>query len=153
MKLDPRRIVSVESPGMRRVRAVLEAAAGPLDATSISEAAHVSVNTFSNSYRHLLIRAGLIHIAGYLHGRQGRQRPTYLSGPQIGEPPIPPKLDHKVSVRAWKERTGYYEAEKARRRLARPPDFALAALMGITPRYRRYPKNTTHGAERAGKDI
>lgn len=135
MKPHPRRIVSVESPGMRRVRAVLEAATEPMDAISISEAAHVSANTFRNTYRRLLIRAGLIHIAGYLHGRQGRQRPTYLAGPQIGDPPIPPILDHRAATRDWKERTGYYEAIKARRRLARPPDMALAALLGLPSRY------------------
>lgn len=135
MKPHPRRIVSVESPGMRRVRAVLEAATGPMDAISISEAAHVSVNTFRNTYRRLLIRAGLIHIAGYLHGRQGRQRPTYLAGPQIGDPPIPPILDHRAATRDWRERTGYNEARKAHRRLARPPDIALAALLGLPSRY------------------
>lgn len=142
-KIDPRRIVSVESPGMTRVRKIIDEATEPMDGRSIAKAAHVSFTTFANTYRHLLVRAGLIRVVGFVHNKQGRQAPTYLSGPQIGDPPVPPILDRKIATRAWKERTGYYEAEKAKRRMAKPPDFALAALMGLTPRYHHSKNNTT----------
>lgn len=150
-KIDPKRIVSVESPGMLRVRKVIEDAKEPIDGKTVAKLAHVSFNTFAHTYRHLLVRAGLIHIAGWRNNFRGPFVPLYLSGPLIGDPPqLPPKLDHKIAVRAWKARTGYYEAEKSKRRLARPPDTALAALMGLTPRYHR--KNTTTPASPAERN-
>lgn len=136
---------------MLRVRKVLAEAKDPIDGRTIASWAHVSFRTFANTYRHLLLRAELMHIAAYRNGPSGPFVPLYLAGPLIGDPPpLPDKKPAKLTAREWKERTGYYEAEKAKRRLARPPDTALAALMGLTPRYH---KKTTHGAAGAGKEI
>lgn len=149
-KIDERRIVSTDSPGMRRVMQVIQKSAEPIDGRSIAEAAHVSFKTFANTYRHLLIRAEMIHIAGWRNNWRGPFIPLYLPGPALAVAVPPPKLDHKIATRAWKERTGYYEAEKAKRRLARPPDPTLAALLGLTARYH---KTTTKGAAGAGKEL
>ncbi len=150
-KIDPSRIVSVESPGMLRVRKVINEAKEPLDGRAIAKAAHVSFTTFSATYRHLLIRAGLIHVATWRNNWRGPFVPLYAAGPQISEPVPIEKIDHKIATREWKERTGYYEAEKAKRRMAKPPDFALAALMGLTPRY-HHTKNITMPARPAERN-
>lgn len=141
-KIDERRIVSTDSPGMRRVLQVIRKAAEPIDGRAIAEAAHISFKTFANTYRHLLIRADLIHVAGWRNNWRGPFVPLYLAGPAVAIAVPPPKVDHKIATRAWKERTGYYEAEKAKRRLARPPDPALAAMLGLTPRYGKTYTNT-----------
>lgn len=149
-KIDERRIVSTDSPGMRRVLQVIRKAAEPIDGRAIAEAAHISFKTFANTYRHLLIRADMIHVAGWRNNWRGPFVPLYLAGPAVAIAVPPPKVDHKIATRAWKERTGYYEAEKAKRRLSRPPDPALAALLGLSP---RYAKTTTKGAAGAGKEL
>lgn len=145
-KIKSIKVVSVESPGMLRVRKVIAQSREPLDGRTIAERAHVSFTTFANTYRHLLIRAGLIHIAGWRNNFRGPFVPMYAHGPLIGDPPpLPHKIDQLQRSRDWKRRTGYSEAEKAKRRLARPPDTALAALMGLTPRY-HHQKTTTPAA-------
>lgn len=133
--IDRRRVVSFESPGMRRVLKVIEESEKPIDGYQIAAAAFISFNTFDGTYRQLLLRAKKVHVAAYRVNHHGPAVPLYRIGPLKGKPPERPKADHKIAVRAWKERTGYYEAEKAKRRLARPPDPALAAMLGLTPRY------------------
>ena len=151
-KIESIKIVSVDSPGMLRVRKVIAQSREPLDGRTIAERAHVSFTTYANTYRHLLIRAGLIHIAGWRNNVRGPFVPLYRGGPLVGDPPIEPhKRDKKAGARDWKARTGYHEAEKAKRRRARPPDTALAALMGLTPRYHH--QKTTHGRTSAGKEL
>lgn len=146
------RIVSVDSPGMLRVRRVLDEATEPLDGHTIAERAHVAFLTFTNTYRHLLLRANLMHISGWRRNTRGPFVPLYSKGSLVGEEPArPEKIESKVRARAWKARTGYYEAEKAKRRLAKPPDYALAALLGLTARYHR--NTTTTGATGAGKEL
>lgn len=151
-KIDPRRIVSCESPGMLRVRKVIAQSRELLDGHTIAERAHVSFTTFANTYRHLLIRANLIHVAGWRNNFRGPFLPLYGHGPLVGDPPpLPQKVDLKQRAKEWKERTGYLEAKKAQRRFARPPDPILAALMGLPSRYHHYPKNTTN-AGTAGRE-
>lgn len=145
-KIDERRIVSTDSPGMRRVLKVIRESAKPIDGRSIAEAAHVSFNTFAHTYRHLLIRADLIHISAWRNNSRGPFVPMYSAGPALAVPVPPQKMDHRIAARAWKEHTGYYEAEKAKRRLARPPDPVLAALLGLAPRYSRKTSTTTPAA-------
>ncbi len=139
------KIVSVESPGMLRVRKVIAQAREPIDARTIAKRAFVGYRTFQATYRHLLLRADLIHVAGYRRREvwTGTHIALYAHGPLIGEPPEKPAPKPAIiSQRAWRERTGYYESIKAKNRLAKPPDFALAALLGLTPRYHK--QNTTN---------
>jgi len=150
-KVDTRRIVSVESPGMRRVRRVLSEAEKPISGHEIARLAHISYLTFMNSYRHLLIQSALIHVAAWENNTRGPFVPLYAAGPLVGDPPpLPQKIDASTRSKAWKERTGYNERCKAQRRLERPPDPVLAALLGLTARYH---KTTTKGATGAGKEL
>lgn len=147
------RKVTVESPGMLRVRKVLADATKALDPQTIATLACVSVKTFNRTYRQLLLRADppLIHVAGYRRREGvfgGTHIALYANGPLIGRPPEKPAPKPAIiSQRAWRERTGYYESIKAKNRLAKPPDIALAALLGLTPRYHK--QNTTTPARPA----
>lgn len=125
--------VSLDSPGMRRVVAVLEASEKPLNGHQIAAAAHVAFNTFQNQYRHLLVAAGKIHLSGYAHNTRGPFVPLYRAGhaPVGLQVRKPRKIDQLARARNWKVRSGYNEARKAERRLRRPPDRVLAALMGL----------------------
>ncbi|MDE2440164.1 MAG: hypothetical protein KGP14_03995 [Betaproteobacteria bacterium] len=129
-----RRPVSSDSPGMRRVVAVLEAAEAPLNGHQIAERAHIAFNTFQNQYRQVLATEGKIHLAGYEHNTRGPFMPTYRAGPAPAGfvPRKPRKITSSARSKDWKLRTGYNEARKAERRRCRPPDRALAALMGIS---------------------
>ncbi len=148
-KIAAKRIVSFESPGMRRVLRILGEATEPMDGRTIADKACIAFLTFTNTYRHLLLRANLMHISGWKHNTRGPFVPLYSKGPLVGDIPEKPKnIESKVRARAWKERTGYYEAEKAKRRLARPPDPALAALMGLTARYHKTSTTPASPAER-----
>lgn len=123
------RIVSVDSPAMLRILKVLSEAIEPMDGWDIAKAAFVAPNTWSNSYRHLLIHSGLIHISAWKHNTRGPFVPLYSIGAGE-EAPKPEKIDQLARARNWKHRTGYNEFRKAQRRLANP-GYALAALMGI----------------------
>lgn len=147
------RVVSVESPGMRRVREVLGAATAPLDAKTIATLACVSVKTFNRTYRQLLLRADppLMHVAAYRRREKGSGThiPLYASGPRKCKPPKKPDpIPPVIAQRVWRNRTGYYETIKAQRRLARPPDPALAALLGLKPLYHKTPTTPARPAER-----
>ncbi len=128
-----RKPVRATSPAMRRVLFVFELH-GPLDGREVEALAHVSFNYFQNQCRHVLEKAQAIHLVGYRHNKTGPFVPVYAPGPAMGPAPAKPEpLDQLARARKWKERTGYYAAEKAKRRLANPRriDPALAALMGI----------------------
>jgi hypothetical protein len=128
-----RRQVSTESPGMRRVVAALEASAVPLNGHLIAAAAHVAFNTFQNQYRHILEAAKKIYLHSYDNNVRGPFVPLYMAGPAPAGHRVrkPKKLDQLARARNWKERSGYNAARKAARRLRRPPDRVLAALMGM----------------------
>lgn len=118
-----------DSPGLRMVREVLAKAASPLSAQDIAALAHVSSWTFNNHYKAGLLRERAMHVAGWERYGYGWM-PQYAKG--MGETPVKPKAPPpKVSTAKWKERTGYVDPRYAHRRLARPRDKALAALMGI----------------------
>ena len=146
-KIDEKRIVSVTSPGMKRVRMVIAESPVPIDGHTIAKRAHVSFLTWANTYRHLLIRAGLVHVAGWRHNTRGPFVPLFGSGPGT-QAERPEKIDSRARARDWKDRTGYNEARKAERRLRKPPDFALAALMGLTARYHKDTTTPASPAER-----
>ena len=118
-----------DSPGLRRVRDVLAKATGPLSAQDIAALAHVSAWTFNNHYKAGLLREKAMHVAGWERYGYGWM-PQYAKG--IGVTPKKPKAPPpKVATAKWKERTGYVDPRYAHRRLARPRDRALSALMGI----------------------
>jgi hypothetical protein len=119
-----------DSPGLRRVRAVLAAlGATPMTAQRIAELAHVSVWTFRNHYKRILLDDNTMHVADWEHYGFGFTH-RYASGPGK-TPPRPVAPPPKVATAKWKERTGYVDPRYAHRRLARPRDKVLAALMGI----------------------
>lgn len=132
------RIVSTDSPSMQRVLRVLVAADEPIDGHQIADLACIAFNTFQNGYRHLLMGESKIHIAGWRHNSRGPFVPLYRAGPGVA-PPKPEKIDQLARSRNWKHRTGYNEARKAQRRLARPKDQVLAALLGLPTRYQKRP--------------
>ena len=124
-----------DSPGLRRVRDVLAKATGPLSAQDIAALAHVSSWTFNNHYKAGLLREKAMHVAGWERYGYGWM-PQYAKG--IGVTPKKPKAPHpRVSTKLWRDRTGYNEARKSQRRMARPRDPILAALLGIKPGYRK----------------
>lgn len=126
--------VSFESRGMQRVLMVLTKARIPIDDETIAERACIGLRTFTGTYRHLLLRAGKMHIAAYEPNRFGPAIPMYAPGPLVGDPPAKPERKPAViAQRDWRERTGYYESIKARNRLLKPPDPVLAALLGLRP--------------------
>lgn len=120
-----------DSPGLIRVRKVLTGATCPLSAHEIAARAHVSVWTFLNHYKAKLLREKKMHVAGWEHYGYGFM-PQYAKG--MGETPTKPKAPPpKVAVATWKKRTGYVDPRYAHRRLARPRDGVLVALMGLRP--------------------
>lgn len=131
---------------MLRVRRVCEEATEPLDGHEIADRAHISFNTFQNSYRHLLLGEEKIHIAGWRHNVRGPFIPLYLGGPGK-TPKKPEKIDALARARAWKHRTGYNEARKAHRRLARPKDQMLAALLGLPTKHQK--RRAAHNQEKS----
>lgn len=125
--------VTINSPGARRVLKVLRATTVPLTKQEIAPLAHVTEVAFQNNYRHVLLAAGLIHLAEWRRVR-GPARPAYLAGPGTGaEPTLPPATTNAERSKKWKERTCYNEARSAVRSLARPRDPVLAALLGLRP--------------------
>jgi hypothetical protein len=101
----------------------------PLTAKEIAALAHVSVWTFRNHYKRQLISERAMHAAGWTHYGFGFTH-LYLKG-EGKTPPKPKAPPPKVAVAKWKARTGYVDPRYAHRRLAKPRDFALAALMGL----------------------
>lgn len=145
--------VTLGSPGMLRIIRVVDAATEPMDGRQIAKLAHVSFLTFANQYRHVLLDAGLIHLAAWKRNYRGPYVPAYMLGTRpagVPEPVKPEKITSVERSQKWKKETGYNEARKANRRLVRPPDFALAALLGLNA---RYSKNTTTAAMSARKEM
>lgn len=118
-----------DSPGLSRVRKVIVASRAPHSAKTIADLAHVSVWTFNNHYKAHLLQEKAMHVAGWEDYGFGFM-PQYAAGQ--GETPKKPKAaPPKVATAQWKERTGYVDPRYSHRRLARPRDKVLAALMGI----------------------
>jgi hypothetical protein len=118
-----------DAPGMSRVRKVLAIATKPMTAEEIAGLAHVAAHTFNNHYKRKLIAEGAMHVAGWTPYQYGQMH-TYAAGP--GEKPERPKAPPpQVAVARWKERTGYVDPRYAHRRLAKPRDKVLAALIGL----------------------
>lgn len=120
-----------DSAGMLRVRAVLDKAAYPLTSNEIAARAHVSVWTFRNHYKRPLLSDGAMHVADWAHYGYGWT--ARYAKDIVGEsPPKPKSPPPKAATAAWKKRTGYTDPRYAHRRLARPRDKVLAALMGLS---------------------
>lgn len=122
---------------MRRIRETLRYARAPLDGETIASRAYVGVRTFTNSYQQLLIEAGLIHIAAWRRSARGPFTPLFSFGPGEQAKKPPRLTDAEVSKR-WKEKTGYDELRKLNRKLMRPADAMLAALMGLPARGKHF---------------
>jgi hypothetical protein len=129
--------VSFDSLGMSRVRATLSKARAPIDAETIAERAHIGVRTFTGTYQQLLLPAGLIHIADWRRNVRGPAIPLFAAGTGV-TPPKPGALSDAEVSRRWKERTGYNELRNLNRKLVRPVDPILAALMGLPSRGRHF---------------
>jgi hypothetical protein len=129
MTAPSRRDVSFYSPSSLRILSAL-IDTPDMAREEIASAAFVSVNTFDN-YKYRMIEHGLIHISGYRHRRSGHPAPLFRDGP--GDPAErPQKLDQLARSRNWKVRTGYLEAQKAKRRLAKAQKVGmLAYLAGV----------------------
>lgn len=138
MRADKKR-VSLDSPGMLRIRNVISHAREPLDGEEIAKRAHVGVRTFSASYQQILLDEGLMHIADYRRNTRGPFIPLFAFGPLIGKPAEKPKkLTEAEICKRWKEKTGYDELRKLNRKLVRPPDGLFAALMGLPARGKHF---------------
>lgn len=138
MRADKKR-VSLDSPGMLRIRKVISHAREPLDGEEIARRAHVGVRTFSASYQQILLDEGLMHIADYRRNTRGPFIPLFAHGPLVGEPAKKPaKLTEAEICKRWKEKTGYDERRKLDRKLIRPVDPVFAALMGLPSRGRHF---------------
>lgn len=133
------RPVSIDTPIMRRIIALMAGVTQPVDDEYIAKHAFVGRRTFGCNYRTVLIAAGKIHVAEYRRVRTGPFTAFYLPGP-APEGFVPPRPENAKTVetqRAWRERSGYYEKIKAERRLRRPPEPAMAALLGLPARYQK----------------
>jgi hypothetical protein len=117
------------TPAMFRIVAAL-CDHGPMTKHEIARRAFVAAVTFKNACKPVLVANGMIHQSGWRRYQYGFE-PVYSAG--IGETPPRPdaKRDQGERCREWKQRTGYNEARKASRRLRRPQDRALAALLGM----------------------
>lgn len=106
-------------------------AQGPMTAAEIAKAAHVSWHTAKGWCVPILVANGMIYrsdwrLIGYNY------TPVYSAG--VGDPAPRPTRTREARLeylREWKIRTGWSDARKAERRLRRPPDRALAALLGM----------------------
>ena len=123
------RRVTVDSPGMQRVLKVLRER-GPMDEKTLAPLAYVSPRTLHN-YAIQLHHGRHIYAHAWRYNRQGSQSAIWAIGPGEDAPKLPPS-DKVARNRDWRQRTGYWEAKKADKRLANP-DRLTAALMGIRP--------------------
>lgn len=126
------RRTSTQSPGMQRIVAALQKG-GQMTDEALCDLACVGINTFRCDYRAALIAEELIHVCDYKRNVQGPYVPIYAAGKRIGPAPRKPRpLTPTQRCKRWRDKTGYDEARKAGRRLARPElaDPLLAALMG-----------------------
>lgn len=137
--------VSLNSVGIRRCLDVLRVATEPLHGDTIADRAFIGRRTFCNGYYRVLLDAKQIHVAQWLRNVSGPYIPLYSIGP--GPSVQKPKaLTDAQVARRWKERTGYEAMRKAQRRVARPTDTALAALMGIPSKGKHFKNTNTPAA-------
>lgn len=137
--------VSLDSPAMTRIRAVLAQARGPLNAATIAQRAHVGERTFTASYQQVLQRAGMMHVAAWERSARGPYTPLFSRG--AGEaPPKPQPISNAEGCRRWKEKTGYDDLRILNRALTRPRDPLLAALLGLPSRGRHAKAGTEANA-------
>ena len=134
-----RRKVTPDSPAMKRIVAVLEEN-GPLSRDDIADLAHISLKTLkSGGYMKTLIEAELIHVFKYERSQNGPAAPIYRAGPdprkQKARPPK--KFSPSEKSRRGKEKTGYAERRKERRRVAAMGSLAIAAGYHLTNNERR----------------
>lgn len=153
MRVDKKR-VSLDSPGMQRIRAVLAKLRGPVDGETISKRSCVGERTFSASYQQILIAEGLMHVADYRRNVRGPAVPLFFRGPLIGAPAKKPEplSDAEVS-RRWKERAGYNELRNLNRKLVRPVDPIFAALIGLPSRGRHFKEYHNSGTAANTQEI
>lgn len=133
------RKVTTDSPAMKRIVAVLEEN-GPLSRDDIADLAHISLKTLkSGGYMKTLIEAELIHVFKYERSQNGPAYPIYRAGPDPRKQKArPPKaFSPAEKSRRWKEKTGYSERRKERRRVAAMGSLAIAAGYRITNNERR----------------
>lgn len=153
MRADKKR-VSLNSPSMTRIRAALARAREPIDGKTLSARAFVGERTFSASYQQLLISAGLMHVAEYRRNVIGPPIPLFAHGPLVGDPPVKPERFSDAEVcRRWKEKTGYDERRKLDRKLVRPVDPILAALMGLPSRGRHFKEHHNRAGQAPAEGI
>lgn len=151
MRADKKR-VSLESPGMRRIRNVISHAREPIDAEEIAKRAHVGIRTFSASYQQILIAEDVMHVAAWRRNVRGPFIPLFAYGP--GKPAKKPeRLTEAQICKAWKERTGYDERRKLDRKLARPVDPIFAALMGLPSRGRHFKEHHNRAGQAPAEGI
>jgi hypothetical protein len=98
------RRTSINSPGMRRIIAVLEKH-GPLQAREIAPRAALSYSTLkASSYMTELCKAKLVHISDYDQHPHGLATPIYSPGPGRNMP-RPKPLDTATIRKRWLDRT------------------------------------------------
>lgn len=125
----PRRKTGPDSPSMKRIVAVLEEH-GPMGVDEIAELANISAKTLrSSGYMKTLEEAGRVHVFKYERSQGGPARPIYRAGHDTRKQGVwpPRRLTAAEKARRWKEKTGYAEARKERRRAASMGSFAQAA--------------------------
>lgn len=132
------------SPSLERIRKIFAEATAPLSSRALIEIAHVSYAAWSNHYRPYLLKHGEIHVSAWDRYQWG-WAPAYSAGKGVTprKPKAPPK---KVATALWKERTGYVDPRDLHRRLAKPKDPALAALLGLPARNQK--RQTAHNQEK-----
>jgi hypothetical protein len=120
------RRTSTDSPGMKRIVAVLEKF-GPMDLHQLAEKACIAYKSLRYEYRHTLVDADQIHLCDWRKNTQGSPTPIYAAGP--GEPAKRPK---KFTHKELRLRNGGKAQKAAECRLTnlKRYDPALAALMG-----------------------
>ena len=121
------RLIRTTSPSMTRMLKALEGTRLNID--QWAKASLVARMTAENYVKQLRFQK-LIYICEYQRNRSGWPKPVYALGDHKDAPRLE-KKDQLARAREWKETSGWYESEKAKRRLARPRDPVLAALMGI----------------------
>lgn len=125
------RIVRIDSPSMTRIRRTLRKV-GSLDERTLAALACITRRT-AREYVRYLRRRRLIHIGGWVRNRNGSPSPIWTHGRGKDAPPLE-KKDHLAYTREYKEKTGWYDIQKALRRANRTlarPNRITAALMGL----------------------
>lgn len=140
--------VSIDSPVMLKLRKALKRIKVPTSAAAIARLAGVKESTMRKHYQKVLVDAEQMHVGDWQHSARGPFTALYLPGP--GAPaPKPPRITDAETSRRWKAKTGYDELRVAARKLRKPNDPVLAALMGLPARNKQSAKR----AERMTKNF